>query len=29
LLGRVMWDNSIQRWRFVPTLIGRPMTRQI
>jgi len=29
LLGRVMWDDSIQRWRSVPTLIGRPMTRQI
>lgn len=28
LLGRVVWLDDIKRWRFAPTLIGRPPTRQ-
>jgi hypothetical protein len=28
LLGRIHWDESINRWRFAPTRIGRPSTLQ-
>ena len=28
VLGRVIWDESIQHWRFVPTRIGRPAILQ-
>ncbi len=24
LLGRLIWDRTDQRWRFLPSLIGRP-----
>jgi hypothetical protein len=29
VLGRVTWDERIKEWRFVPSRIGRPMTKQI